>query len=321
MRIDFLGLQGFLNIAEQGSFQRAAAHLGLSQTALSHRMAKLEADLGVNLLVRTTRQVTLTPAGTLLLPRARELLDQLGAAFDEVRQQGRLGQQRLSIACLPTVAMSYLPRLLAQFAAAHPHLLVKVRDGTAREITTLVSEGAVEFGISVVSTNRPELEITPLVKEPFVLVCRPRHPLARAGGASWAQLADEPLIRNGVVGDALGSRREGLNWRYEVLQVATALSMVRCGLGLTIVPRLSVEAGRASGLAAVPLRNPIVARTLGILSRRGTPLSEAGEALWRMIASHMPTFAETDAADGAEPDARDGGRAAEPVTRRRRPAG
>ena len=67
-RIDFLGLQAFLAIAERGSFQRAAAQLNLSQTALSHRMKKLEQDLGLKLLLRTTRQVTLTEAGAQLLP-------------------------------------------------------------------------------------------------------------------------------------------------------------------------------------------------------------------------------------------------------------
>ncbi len=74
MRIDFPGLQAFLSIAEQGSFSRAAAHLNLSQTALSHRIKKLEEDLGFQLLARTTRQVALTPAGLELLPTARRMI-------------------------------------------------------------------------------------------------------------------------------------------------------------------------------------------------------------------------------------------------------
>jgi DNA-binding transcriptional LysR family regulator len=227
MRIDFLGLQGFLSIAEQGSFQRAAANLGLSQTALSHRLSKLEADLGISLIARTTRQVTLTQAGIVLLPKARRLIEELGASVEEVRQLGQARQERIAIACIPSVAMSYLPRLLAQFAAENPDVVVRVIDTTAREILDLVESETVEFGISVVTASRPGVEIRPLLKEPFVLACPSRHKLAGLESVAWSQLENEPLIRNSVIRDALGNRREGLRWRYEIMQVGTALSMVR----------------------------------------------------------------------------------------------
>src|SRR5215813_609530 len=88
MRIDFLGLQAFLSIAQRGSFQRAAAHLNLSQAALSHRMRKFETDLGVRLLTRTTRQVTLSPAGLELLPKARRMLEEMEESLEALRQDG-----------------------------------------------------------------------------------------------------------------------------------------------------------------------------------------------------------------------------------------
>ena len=72
MRIDFLGLEAFLSIAERGSFQRAAAHLNLSQAAISHRTCKLEEELGLKLFARTTREVTLTRAGIDFLPNVRK---------------------------------------------------------------------------------------------------------------------------------------------------------------------------------------------------------------------------------------------------------
>jgi DNA-binding transcriptional LysR family regulator len=77
MRIDFLGLQAFLSIAQRGNFQRAAAHLNLSQTAISHRMRKLEEDLGIKLFARTTREVTLTRAGIEFLPKAQKAIEEL----------------------------------------------------------------------------------------------------------------------------------------------------------------------------------------------------------------------------------------------------
>jgi DNA-binding transcriptional LysR family regulator len=92
MRIDFLGLHAFVAIAERGSFQLAAAHLNLSQTALSHRMRKLEDDLGVRLLSRTTREVSLTPAGLALLPKVRSMIEDLSASLAELRLNGKMRQ-------------------------------------------------------------------------------------------------------------------------------------------------------------------------------------------------------------------------------------
>ncbi|MCX7297919.1 MAG: LysR family transcriptional regulator, partial [Hyphomicrobiales bacterium] len=94
MRVDFLGLEAFLSIAERGSFQRAAAHLGLSQTAISHRMRKLEDGLGLKLFARTTRDVTLTRAGIDFLPKARKAVDVLEQSVDDLRQQGAKRRER-----------------------------------------------------------------------------------------------------------------------------------------------------------------------------------------------------------------------------------
>src|SRR6478609_11495241 len=131
MRIDFLGLEAFLSIADRGSFHRAAAHLNLSQTALSHRMKKLEDDLGVKLLARTTRQVALTPAGQDLLPKARRMMDEISASFAALRQQGKERQERLTVGCLPTIAIHYLPRVLQKFQTDWPGLSVQVHDNAA----------------------------------------------------------------------------------------------------------------------------------------------------------------------------------------------
>jgi len=294
MRIDFLGLQTFLSIAERGSFQRAAAHLNLSQTALSHRMRKFEADLGVKLLTRTTRQVTLSPAGLELLPKARRILDEIETSFESLRQGGSHRQERIAIGCLPTIAHHYLPRLLQQFSARYPDMTVKIHDNSATEIADLVQSGAAEFGITIVSANRVDLDIRPLLKEPFVLVCPATHAFARQKAVNWSELGGTPLVRispqagnRALIDDALGSRRDALLWRYEVQHVATAVSMVIAGLGLTVVPRLAIDVAGTPGVAAIPLHNPGVARTLGIVQKRGTALSAPAEFLAGLISTRL----------------------------------
>ena len=294
MRIDFLGLEAFLSIANWGSFNRAAGHLNLSQTALSHRLRKLEDDLGVKLLSRTTRQVALTSAGLELLPTAQRLVEELTASLDGLRELGRGRQERLAIGCLPTIAKHHLPRILREFEALHPGLDVRVFDNSASEIAERVRAGEAEFGVTIVSTERFDLEIAPLLKEPFVLVCPAGHPLAGQATVAWSELEGVPLIRISaqtgnrfLIDDALGGRREAMTWRYEVQHVATAIGMVQAGVGLTVVPRLGVDLADEPGLAAVTLRNPGIARTIGIISRRGHPLSPAATTLARLTQARL----------------------------------
>ncbi len=294
MRVDFLGLEAFVAIAERGSFLRAAAHLNLSQTALSHRMRKLEEDLGVQLFARTTRQITLTAQGQELLPKARRLLGELEAEVDALRGLAQARQERLAFGCLPTIAAYHLPRALSAFRERHPDMAVKIYDNSATEIAQLVQTGAAEFGIGIVSVHTWDLDIAPLLKEPFVLLCRDSHPFAGLGSVNWSQLEGIPLIRispqagnRALIDDALGSRRETLNWRYEVQHVQTAASMVAEGIGLTVVPKLAMGIDGSPGLVALQLKNPSVTRTLGVITRRGHSLSGPAKLMLKLIRAKL----------------------------------
>jgi DNA-binding transcriptional LysR family regulator len=290
MRIDFLGLHAFVAIAERGSFQLAAAHLNLSQTALSHRMRKLEDDLGVRLLSRTTREVSLTPAGLELLPKVRGMIEDLSTSLDALRQHGRVRQEKLAIGCLPTIAAGHLPAALRRFRSHHPEVVLRVHDNSATEIAELIAAGIIEFGITLVASHRWDFDVEPLIREPFVLVCREDHALAGLAAASWTDLQDEPLIRISphtgnrmIIDDALGSRRESVSWRYEVQHVNTALALVQAGLAMTVVPRLALDSADTRGLHVIQLRNPGVSRQIGIVSKRSAPLSPLANELRKFI--------------------------------------
>lgn len=290
MRIDFLGIEAFLGVAERGSFHGAAERLNLSPAALSHRMRRLEDDLGVKLFTRSTRHVALTPAGLELLPKVRGMMEELAGSYQTLRLQGRAKQTRLVIGCLPTIATYYLPPVLKAFSARYPDISVHIRDNSASQIAEMVQNGEAEFGITIVSANRWDLDTRPLLREPYVLLCPKLHPLAARSQVSWADLEGIPLIRISpqatnrmLIDDALGAKRELMNWRYEVQHVATAASMVLAGVALTVVPQLAIDASGATGLAAVPITNPSIARTVGVVTKRGLPLSEPGEVMLRII--------------------------------------
>jgi DNA-binding transcriptional LysR family regulator len=277
MQIDFLGIQAFLAVAETGGFGQAAARLHLSQTAISHRMRKLEDSLGVQLVVRTSRGISLTQAGEALLPRARQSVRELQESCEAVARQGQAAPHWVTFGCLPTIAEGLLAPLLRRVQAAHPQLPVRVFDSSPTEILELVQARTAAFGITLDQPSAPGLSVRTIGREPFVLACPPQHPLARREAVGWAELVGEPLVRislpsgnSATIDDKLGPLRESLAWVYETQRTAVALTLVRAGLGLTVVPRLAVQ--EQDGVALVPLRDPGVGRMLVLLTRQGETL-------------------------------------------------
>jgi DNA-binding transcriptional LysR family regulator len=290
MRGDVLGLQAFVSIAERGSFHAAASHLNLSQTALSHRIRKLEDALGIPLLLRTTRQVSLTPAGVHLLPRARKLFEDLDETLTGVRANAAEAAEQVSVGCLPTIAMRCMPYVLAAFRQSFPTTKVRIFDNSATELVERVQSGDAEFGVTIVSASRWDLDVKPVVEEPFLLICNRNLPLANEKELTWFQLTGLPLVRISaetgnriLIDDALGVRRENLLWRYEVQRVTSAVSLVRSGIGYVVVPKLALDLVHADDLVAIPLRSPTVTRTLGIVTRKGALLSEASQHLLDLV--------------------------------------
>ena len=294
MRIDLPGIEAFLGVANWGSFRGAAAQMNLSQAALSQRVKKLEETLGVALLARTTRRVTLTEAGLALLPVAQRAVADMEATLTGLRDLGRGGPDRLAVGCLPTVALLHMPPALARFRRLRPAVRVQIYDNSAAEIVGRVRAGEIAFGVTVVSARGLDLEITPLLKDPFVLVCPDTHALASRREVQWRELEGETLIRVSsetanrlLIDEALGRRREAMRWHFEVQRVPTAVAMVQAGLGLTVLPKTGLDAHRIAGLVGRPLRNPAVARGLGVVSLKDHPLPPHAALLARLVSECM----------------------------------
>jgi len=276
MQIDFLGIQAFLAVVECRSFSQAATRLHLSQTAVSHRMRKLEESLGTPLVVRTSRGIALTESGEALLPMARSAVQQLQSSCESVRRHGRQAPRWLAFGCIPTLAGAVVP-LLRELRPSLGDAQLRLFDASPGEIVELVQGRVAAFGLTVAQEPLPGVVLEPLGDETFVLACPADHPLAQRPEVGWAELAEHPLIRISLpsgnsltIDSALGARRAQVRWRYEAQRTAMALDMVRGGLGLTVVPRLCL--GDVPGLVGVPVVAPAVARTLVLARRDDEPL-------------------------------------------------
>lgn len=291
MRIDTLGVEAFVAIAEQGSFQKAADAIHITQTALSRRLQNLEALLGVKLVERTTRSVALTTIGRDFLPQCRRLLADLGAALAEIQKSGKAERGDVSIACVPTVGVQYLPRIIQEYSACHPDNRIRILDHASSGVAAAVLRRDAEFGINIAGSHHEELRSVPLLEDRFVLACRGDHPLSRRKRCSWKQLEPYPLIFAGEVSGnrplldgALGALGLALRSFYEVQRSSTALGLVAEGVAAAVVPSLALQKGAYPRIKVVALTDPVVSRTLVLVSRRNAHLSPAAQALYDMIA-------------------------------------
>ena len=290
MKIDTLGIQAFMAIADEGSFRKAADALHISQTALTRRLQNLEANLGVKLVERTTRSVALTRIGSDFLPHGHRLLTELGTALVEIRVSGKAQRGDITIACVPTVGVHYLPRIIKEYSARYPNNRIKILDHLSSGVTEAVLRREAEFGIRQGGSQHPELTSISLLRDRYVLICRDDHPLADRKKLSWKQLQAYPLIvpshvmtNRALLDAALGADNLVLQSYFEVQRSSTAVGMVAEGVAAAVVPRLAVQRGAYPNIRVVAMTEPVVSWTLVLLSRRKAHLSPAAQALYEML--------------------------------------
>jgi DNA-binding transcriptional LysR family regulator len=290
MKIDTLGVQAFVALAEHQAFNRAAETLNITQAALSRRLQNLEAFLGVRLVERTTRSVALTRLGENFLPQARRLLTELAAALTEIRETGSALRGDVTLACVPTIGVQYLPRILQSYYAHYPNNRIRVLDHASSAVARAVLTREAEFGINIAESNHPTLESVPFMQDSFVLICREDHALARHKRVAWKRLQGYRVILPGAGSSnrplldlALADAKVELSAFYEVQRSSTAVGLVAAGVGIAVVPRLAWQTGSYPNLRMIALTSPTVNRTFSLLTRKGVELSPAARTLYAMI--------------------------------------
>ena len=249
-------LQVFVRAAESGSFSRAARELSLSQPSVSRIIGELEARLGVKLLLRTTRRITVTDAGALFLDRAREILAEIEDAEDAARGLDSLrGIIRLAI---PVVygTRAVIPRL-PKFLAMHPLLRVELSVVDARQ--DLVAEGA-DIAIRLGELDDSAFGARRLATLPTMLVASPAYLAARGTPRTPADLASHDCIFGpGHFGrESWSFNRGGTEISVDVRGRITTdsgpglLAIALAGLGITKASTVMVDEEIKAG-ALVPL--------------------------------------------------------------------
>ncbi|MGE4240969.1 LysR family transcriptional regulator [Ramlibacter sp.] len=281
MKINFKVLSTFLAVAENASFRKAAEQMHLSLPAVSMQIKQLEERLGVALFQRTTRKVELTREGEELMISTRKAMAELDASLARIQQAADAQQGQLSFACVPTVAGSSLAAILAEFSRDYPGIRVKVRELAQPELLEAVRRREVDFGIGPPPDKPGELDSQPLFVDDYVAVVPADHPAARRPTITLRELSKGRILAPGNsqflvhLQDVL--RQEGLepDFSYQFTHVSTTLVMVEAGLGVGVLPAVSLP--RHTALKTVRIVRPALKRTISIVTIRGHSLSPAAK--------------------------------------------
>lgn len=289
MNVTLRQLEVFRSVALTRNFSRSGQLIGLTQPAVSRCINELEAQLGLKLLNRTTREVELTEAGRKLAARLERVLEELDNTLLDVQGMATERRGRVRVASSPTLSANLMPECIARCRREWPDLQLMLLDRIQHDVLDSVRSGEVDFGVVIDPGERDDLHCEPILSEPFCLVCPPGHALARKPQVRWHDLAGESLV---LLDHASGSRRlidRALDTEGVVVETAqdvghptTIFRMVEAGLGLSVVPDLALPPEGLNGLAVRPLL-PRVDRDIMLVHRRNRALSPLAQAAWELI--------------------------------------
>ena len=290
-------LRAFLAVAQSLSFAVAGERLYLSQSALSLTIKALEEGLGGRLFSRNTRNVALTPEGEVLVPLARRLIADWDNAEDELRQRFTLQRGRVTLAAMPSFAGNLLPPILKTFRARYPQVNVTVNDVINEQVLEMVRDGQVELGVAFEPQQGSSLTFTPLYIDRFVAVVPADSPWVDLAEIDWLTLLTQPFITlqrpstvRVMLEEHLRARDMSLPVEFESHQLATVGRMVASGLGVSAVPALCVGQMRELGARCITLRDPVVERAIGVLTKPGHELSAAAQALFDVLQAERLSY-------------------------------
>ena len=299
-RIDLTSLQLFMAVCELGSIGRAAEREFIAASAVSKRLAELEAAVDTALLYRHSRGVTPTPAGESLLHHARTVL------FGLERMQGELSEYadgvrgHVRMHANISAIVQFLPEDLGAFARAHSQIKIDLQEHLSADVLSAVREGAADLGIcNMPAAAHSELQSRPYRGDRLVLVAPQAHPLAARAAVRF-----DAVLECDIVGLHAGSSislamrqaaaRAGrpLRQRIQVTSLDAMCRMIDNGLGVGLLPDRAFALMRGVGrLAAVPLDEPWAQRELRLAARDFDALPVTARLLVEHLTAHpTPTI-------------------------------
>src|ERR1700742_3063132 len=294
-------LRYLVALAEENSFTRAAEREHIAQPALSQQIQKLEQETGLALVDRTTRRVSITEAGEMLVARARRILSELDTVQDELQSLRGIKTGHLTVGAMHTMGPVDVSLVLAIFHERYPQVEMTVREDPSEQLAEMLRVDELDLAFLSV-TERIEshgLGLHQLVDEELVVLIPVGHPLSGRAQVRMAGLADEQFISFRVgarLGELLFAAGRQAAFEPRVTLESTETQRIRRlvarGFGVAILPRSDAERLGAE-VAVARLVEPSLRRDITLAWREGRRLAPAAAAFLDLS---RETFADPDAA-------------------------
>lgn len=303
MNLSTRDLRAITALIDERNFTRAAERCHLSQSAFSTLIANIEQGLGTRLFDRTTRSVELTPEGKLFEQSARRVLADLDSVVADFRGYATRSKGRVSVAALPSMAAGWLPAILTEFRSRHPGIDFELFDVLSDQCLTLVRAGRCDLAIASAGPHERDLQTEQLCADRFYLVCERSHPLAGLARVRLRDLAGHAFVhlaRTSSVRQHIEAALHPTTVRtaFEVEQLATATALVEAGLGVTVVPALTLFQFRSPRLVVRPVVSPQITRRIYLVKLKARSLSIAAQAMHDLMRARKPRVAQADGPRG-----------------------
>ncbi|WP_064742530.1 LysR family transcriptional regulator [Azospirillum sp. B4] len=290
MDVNLRQIRAFLAVVGLGGFTRAAAALNISQPALTIRIRQLEDQVGLRLFDRNTRSVQLTRVGQELLPVFQRLMKDFDGAMADIREFSEEPRGTIRVAVLPSFAAGPLPALIADFRARNPRVSFVLKDAVGKRVLAMVRNDEVDFGIGVGGVDEPDLDTIDVCEDRLVLVYPQGHAVGDLPLASVPVISHFPLVLmdkdtsvRRLVDEAFAAAGSIATPACEATYMSTAVSMVRAGLGLAILPASAIEIRGFADIATRPIDDAGFVRRIVIIKRRGSSLLPAVEEFTKAL--------------------------------------
>ena len=296
MLFDLTDLRLLILIAELKSLTRAAERMHLSLAAASSRVKGLESRFGVRLLYRESKGVQLSPAGEALLSHAQQFMQQVERMKSDMQQYNNGIKGHIRIFANTTAVTEFMPEVLGEFLARHPHVNVTLEERLNHDIVRAVQDGTADIGIVAGPVPTHGLECLNFSTDRLVLATATDHPLAHAGSTTFATTLEydhvglhEASTLHHFLNRIVEENAHSLKLRIQVRSFEAMCRMIETGVGIGILPQSAAARHAASmKLALVELEEPWAVRERSVVVQKLATLPQYARELVDYICAGTP---------------------------------
>ncbi len=277
--MNFRDLEYLVAVADLGHFGQAAARCHVSQSALSLQLQKLEAELGVQLIERTSRRVVVAASGQSLVERARGILQAKQELLDDAALEGGQMPSSITLGLIPTIAPYRIGPILRAMKQTYPGTLLRIVEDITQNLVQGTARGELDAAIIATDTNDSLIAETRLGHDELLLAVSRTHPLARQAHVEPRQLRHDTLL---LLKDGHCLSDQAITFCHAnhvggaSLSIAASIdslkSMICAGMGVSLIPRMAVEAAAPDECLVFLSLKPTPSRVIRVITRKTSRL-------------------------------------------------